>query len=153
MRTRIGVIATAVTLATAAVTVPLATASPDNENRLVIGIDVDFHGSHATGTFAACCAINDHGNAAADILSFKPTAGDQATFQATNTFTGQNGTITILLNGVTGPLSSQVHIARAHWTLISGTGAYTNLHADGRLTAVTDDTNNSLAAIANGEAH
>jgi hypothetical protein len=153
MRTRISLIATLITLALAAVTVPLATASGDSDNRLVIGIKLTFDSStHATGSFAACCAVNDHGSAEANILSFKPT-GDEASFKATNTYTGANGTFKILLTGVTGPLSSQIHIARAHWTVTSGTGAYTTLHGGGRLTAVTDDTNGSLAGVANGHAH
>ena len=153
MRTRIGLIASSITLAAIAVTVPLATASPANDNRLVIGIKLTFDSStHAAGSFAACCAVNDAGSAEANILSFTPTAGDQATFQATNTYTGEHGTFKILLDGVTGPLTSQRHIARAHWTVIGGTGAYTTLHGEGRLTAVTDDSNGSLAAIATGEA-
>jgi hypothetical protein len=155
MRTRTSLIATLIALAIAAVTVPLATASPDRTNRLTIGIDLDFDSSaHATGTFAACCAVNDHGPAVAQILSYVPNADEnQATFKATNTYTGQNGAFTILLDGVTGPLSSHVHIARADWRVIGGTGAYTGLHGDGRLTAVTDDTNGSLTGVATGEAH
>ena len=151
MRTRTSLIATLLTLAVVAVAVPLATASPANDNRLVIGIKLTFDSStHASGSFAACCAVNDAGSAQANILSYTPS-GDQATFKATNTYTGHNGTFEILLTGVTGPLTSPIHIARAHWTVISGTGAYTNLHGDGRLTAVTDDTNGSLAGIATGE--
>lgn len=156
MRARTSLIAALITLALIAVAVPLATASPDHGNRLTIGIDLDFDSSgvHAAGTFAACCAVNDHGRAHAQILSYKPNGDEnQATFRATNTYTGTRGTFTILLNGVTGPLSSKVHIAHAHWTVISGTRAYASLHADGRLTAVTDDTNGSLAAIARGELH
>src|SRR5690348_5440054 len=135
MRTRIGVIAMAVMLAIAAVAVPFATASPDRTNRLTIGIDLDFDSSaHATGTFAGC-AVNGHGPAVAQILSYVPNADEnQATFKATNTYTGQNGTFTILLDGVTGPLSSNVHVARADWRVIGATGAYTGLHGDGRLT-------------------
>lgn len=153
MRTRTSLIATLLTLAVVAVAVPLATASPANDNRLVIGIKLTFDSPtspHASGSFAACCAVNDAGSAEANILSYTPS-GDQATFKATNTYTGHNGTFEILLKGVTGPLTSPIHIARAHWTVISGTGAYTNLHGDGRLTAVTDDTNGSLAGIATGE--
>jgi hypothetical protein len=154
MRTRTGLIATLITLALVAVAVPLATASPANDSRLVIGVKLTFDSStHAAGSFAACCAVNDAGSAQANILSFTPIAGDQASFKAINAFSGEGGTFEILLEGVTGPLSSPRHIARAHWTVISGTGAYTTLHGDGRLTAVTDDTNGSLAAIADGEGH
>ena len=151
MRTRTSLIATLLTLAVVAVAVPLATASPANDNRLVIGIKLTFDSStHASGSFAACCAVNDAGSAEANILSYTPS-GDQATFKATNTYTGHNGTFEILLKGVTGPLTSPIHIARAHWTVISGTGAYTNLHGEGRLTAVTDESDGSLAGIATGE--
>jgi hypothetical protein len=154
MRTRISVIVTLITLALVAIAVPLATASPANNNGLVIGIELTFHSStHATGSFAACCAVNDHGSAEATILSFKPTTGDQATFKATNTYIGQDGTFKILLKGVTGPLTSKRHIARAYWTVISGSGAYANLRGKGRLTALTDDTNGSLTAIASGNTH
>ena len=42
----------------------------------------------ASGTFAACCAVNDHGPAVAQILSYVPNADEnQATFKATNTYT------------------------------------------------------------------
>jgi hypothetical protein len=154
MRTRTGLIATLITLAVVAVAVPLAGASGVNDNRLTIGIKLTFDSSsHAAGSFAACCAVNDHGSAEANILSFKATTGDEATFRATNTYAGANGTFTILLTGETGPLSSQIHIARAHWTVVSGTGAYATLHGAGRLTAVTDDTNGSLAGVADGHAN
>jgi hypothetical protein len=46
MRTRTSLIATLLTLAVAAVTVPLATASPANDNRLVIGIKLTFRQLH-----------------------------------------------------------------------------------------------------------
>ena len=67
MRTRTSLIATLLTLAVVAVAVPLATASPANDNRLVIGIKLTFDSStHASGSFAACCAVNDAGSAAAN---------------------------------------------------------------------------------------
>jgi hypothetical protein len=151
MRTRISLIAVAITLALVAVTVPLARASEANDNRLVIGIQLTFDSSkHARGSFAACCVVNHHGGAEATIQSLNETTG---LFEATNTYTGANGTFTIQLKGVTGPLSSPRHIARAHWTVTSGTGAYATLHGKGRLTAVTDGTNGSLTGVADGEAH
>jgi hypothetical protein len=150
MPTRISLIATLITLALVAVTVPLARANDANDNRLVIGIQLTFDSSkHASGSFAACCAVNDHGGAEATIKSLNETTGD---FEATNTYTGANGKFTILIKGVTGPLSSPRHIARAHWTVTGGTSAYGTLHGKGRLTAVTDATNGSLTGVADGEA-
>jgi hypothetical protein len=153
MRNRISLIATVTTLALLALTVPLAGATGGNDHRLVIGLKLTFDSpTHAGGSFAACCAVIDHGSAEANILSFKPITADQATFQATNTYTGANGSFKILLTGVTGPLTNQIHIARAHWSVISGTGAYTNLEGGGQLTAVTDESNGSLTGVADGHA-
>jgi hypothetical protein len=153
MSTRIKIIVTLVALAAVAVSVPLAAASRANDSRLVIGIRLDFDSpTHAAGTFAACCAVNDDGAAEAQVLSFVPK-GDKATFEATNTFSGQKGSFTILLSGVTGPLASDRHIARAQWRVIDGSGAYAQLGGEGQLTAVTDETNGFLTAIANGEGH
>lgn len=154
MRTRTSLIACIFTFVLVAVTAPLAAARAPNDHGLVIGVRLTFDSStHAAGSFAACCAVNDDGSAEAHISSFTPTSGDKAIFEATNTYTGAFGSFTIQLNGVTGPLDSQRHVARAHWTVISGSGAYASLHGDGRLTAVTDEKDRSLAAVANGEAH
>jgi hypothetical protein len=155
MSRRIKLIGALVALAAVAVTVPLALASRTNDNRLVIGVRVDFDSStHATGTFAACCAVNDDGTAEAQVLSFDPNkAGTEATFRATNTFNGQKGSFTIQLRGVTGPLDSPRHIAHASFRVIDGTGAYARLDGDGQLTAVTDETNGSLTGVAEGEGH
>ena len=64
----LGVLVAAIT--GAAVAVPLA-ASADRDHRLVIGVRVNFVSStHAEGTFAACCAVNDNGAAQADVTAF-----------------------------------------------------------------------------------
>jgi hypothetical protein len=154
MRMRVKIIGALVALAAVAVTVPLALASRTDDNRLVIGVRVNFDSStHAAGTFSACCAVNDDGTAEAQVLSFEPKAGNDATFKATNTFVGQKGSFTILLRGVTGPLDSDRHIAHAGWRVIDGSGAYADLRGEGELTAVTDETNGFLTAVAEGEGH
>jgi hypothetical protein len=151
MSTRFKILVTLFALAAVAVTVPLAAASRENDSRLVIGIRLNFDSStHAAGTFAACCAVNDDGVAEAQVLSFAPRGDDEGVFEATNTYVGQKGSFTILLRGVTGPLDSERHVARARWRVIHGSGAYAQLSGEGQLTAVTDETNGFLSGVAVG---
>jgi hypothetical protein len=137
------------------VTVPLVASADDHgksdEHRLTIGVRLDFTSStKAVGTFAACCKVNDAGKASATITSFTPR-GSRADFEATNTFDGSKGSITIRLRGTTGPLGSDRHVARGHWRIIDGSGSYENLRGRGRLTAVTDQTTGALTGIDEGE--
>jgi hypothetical protein len=132
--------------------VPL-TASADRDHPLTIGVRLDFTtATEATGTFAACCEVNDAGAASAEVTSFIEH-GNRARFEATNTFDGSKGSFTTLLRGTTGPLGSDRHIARGHWRVIGGTGAYENLEGQGKLTAVTDQTTGALTGIEDGQGH
>jgi hypothetical protein len=131
----------------AATTVPLA-ASAHRDEKLVIGVRVDFvSDTHAEGTFAACCAVNDSGDAQADVTSFTVKRNDIAEFEAIETFAGSQGTFRLALRGTTGPLGSPNHVARGRWRVIDGTGAYANLEGDGRFTAVTNQATGALTAI------
>jgi hypothetical protein len=135
----------------AATTVPLA-ASAERDEELVIGVRVDFvSSSHAEGTFAACCAVNDSGTAQADVTSFTVKRNDMGEFDAIESFAGSKGTFRLALRGTTGPLSSPRHIARGRWRVIDGTGAYDDLEGHGRFTAVTDQATGALTAINRGE--
>jgi hypothetical protein len=132
--------------------VPLA-ASADRDRRLVIGLRLDFTSStHAVGTFAACCAVNDTGPAQADVTSFTPGKHNTARFTATENLAGSQGTITLALRGTTGPLDSPNHIARGKWKVLQGTGAYVGLRGRGKFTAVTNQTTGALTAINEGKA-
>ena len=138
----------------AAVAVPLA-ASADRNHRLVIGVRVNFvppSSPHADGTFAACCAVNDNGAAQADVTAFSVKNDNTGAFEAIETFSGSQGSFRLALRGTTGPLSSLRHIARGHWSVLDGTGAYAGMKGEGNFTAVTDETNGALTAINDGEA-
>ena len=138
--------------AVALAVIPL-TASADRDHPLTIGVRLDFtSATEAAGTFAACCEVNDAGAASAEVTSFTEH-GNSARFEATNTFDGSKGSFTILLRGRSGPLGSDRHIARGHWRVIGGTGAYENLEGQGRLTAVTDLTTGALTGIDDGKGH
>jgi hypothetical protein len=135
----------------AAATVPLASA--DRDQRLLIGVRLNFvSSSHADGTFAACCAVNDGGTAQADITAFTAN-GDTGRFEAIETFNGSNGSFRLALRGTTGPLSSPRHVAQGTWRVLDGTGAYAGLSGDGKFKAVTDENaGGALTAINSGEA-
>ena len=122
-----------------------------SDHRLVIGVRVDFTSpTHADGTFSACCAVNDTGQAQADVTLFVPHENNTATFEATETFSGSEGTFVAELRGQTGPLDSARHIARGRWRVVSGTGAYEDLRGHGAFTAVTNQTTGALTAVNDG---
>jgi len=141
-------------LTAASLAVPLAASGDRHElERLAIGIRVDFtSATHASGTFVACCAVNDSGTATAVVTSFVPKPnGSEARFEATERFVGSQGTFTLALRGTTGPLTSPRHIARGHWSVTGGTGAYADLRGNGSFMAVTDTTTGALTAINRGQ--
>lgn len=151
MNRKLLVAALIVLVAVVATTAAAATGSGGgSDHRLVIGVRVDFTGpTHAEGTFNACCAVNDSGRAQADVTSFVPH-GNTATFEATETFSGSEGTFVAELRGRTGPLDSPRHIARGRWRVVSGTGAYEDLRGHGVFTAVTNQTTGALTAVNDG---
>ena len=116
-----------------------------------IGVRLDFSSStQADGSFAVCCSVTDSGPAHAEVTSYVEK-GDHARFEATNTFTGEKGSFTILLRGTTGPLGSSVHVASGRWRVTEGSGAYAELEGNGRFTAVTNQATGALTAIDEGK--
>jgi hypothetical protein len=140
-------LAVSLVLAVGALVVPLA--SSHDSGRITIGVRLNFAQPEAAGTFAACCAFTDSGTATAEITRYDPE-GDHFRFEATNTFVGSDGSFTLRLRGVTGPAESEVHVARARWVVVGGTGAYAGMEGRGTLTAVTDQTTGELTAIDKG---
>jgi len=139
--------------ATASATIPLA-ASAEGMSPLVIG--ARFSLETGMGTFSACCALSDSGTAALEITSFDER-GNEGVFEATNTFTGADGSFTIAIRGTTGPLvidgaENPRHIARGRWHVISGTGDYVGLKGHGALTAMSDYVAGTLTAVDDGVA-
>ena len=139
--------------AMASTTIPLA-ASAEGMHSLVIG--ARFSLETGTGTFSACCAVNDSGSASLEITSFE-ARGNEGVFEATNTFTGQDGSFTISIRGTTGPLTidgleNPRHVARGKWRITSATGDYVGLHGHGSLTAMSDFVAGTLTAIDEGRA-
>jgi hypothetical protein len=146
----IGAVA-AVALAATAVPFAAFADGDGDDDAATIGVRLDFSSAtQADGSFAVCCAVTDAGPAQAEVTSFVER-GDHARFEATNTFSGANGTFVILLRGRTGPLGSPVHVARGRWRVVEGTGAYARLEGNGRFTAVTNQATGALTAVDEGE--
>ena len=101
MRKRILLALTLLLAAAASAIIPLA-ASAEGMRSLVIG--AKFSLETGTGTFSACCAVSDSGTASLEITLFEER-GNEAVFEATNTFAGQDGSFTISIRGTTGPLT------------------------------------------------
>jgi hypothetical protein len=153
MSKRIVIGAVAVAAIVAAVVPFAAFADGDGHggNAAKIGVRLDFSSStQADGSFAVCCTVTDSGPAHAEVTSYVEE-GDHARFEATNTFTGERGSFTILLRGTTGPSGSPVHVARGRWRVTEGSGSYAELEGKGRFTAVTNQATGALTAIDEGE--
>jgi hypothetical protein len=132
----------------AAATVPLA-ASADRDDELVLGVRLSLVSGQ--GSFAACCAVNDSGTASVTITP-GAVRRNRLEFEAIETFVGSRGTFRLALRGTSGPLDSDIHVARGSWRAIGGTGAYDDFEARGRFTAVTNTRTGDLTAINKGEA-
>lgn len=146
----IAAIAAAAVVGTVAPFAAFADGGEDGEE-VTIGVRLDFSSAtQADGTFAMCCAVTDSGTAQAEVTSFVEQ-GDHARFEATNTYTGAKGTLTILLRGTTGPLVSPVHVARGRWRVVDGTGDYAGLDGKGHFTAVTNQETGALTGVFEGE--
>jgi hypothetical protein len=122
-----------------------------DDDAATIGVRLDFSSAtQAAGTFAVCCSVTDSGTAQAEVTSFVEQ-GDQARFEATNTYTGAKGEFTIQLRGTTGPLGSPVHVARGRWRVVAGSGDYAGLEGKGHFTAVTNQETGALTGVFEGE--
>ena len=146
----LGAVTAAAIIATVVPFAAFADGDWDHGDPVKIGVRLDFSSStEADGSFAVCCSVTDSGTAHAEVTSYVEE-GDHARFEATNAFTGENGSFTILLRGTTGPLSSPVHVARGRWHVTEGSGAYADLEGKGRFTAVTNQSTGALTAIDKG---
>lgn len=153
MGKRVLLVLTLLLAAAATAAIPLA-ASGKGNSPLVIG--ARFSLETGTGTFSACCAVSDSGSASLEITSFT-VRGNEGVFEATNTFTGAQGSFTIAIRGTTGPLTidgveNPRHIARGRWQIASATGDYVGLQGHGDLTAMSDFAAGTLTAIDDGVA-
>lgn len=108
-----------------------------------------------SGTFAATGAFSDSG--AINNLSIGFSALGAPEFGITHVtvlFTGDDGTFTLKAQ-ITETLTSDPNVLTdmGTWTIISGTGAYADLHGRGTVTGAVDDNVPLISRTYQGEVH
>lgn len=123
--------ATVSTIAFAVAALALVTAAPSAAATAPQPIRIDLNGvvtgpESFRGTFVASGVVNDSG-AYTGTFRF---AGN--TIHVVKTLVGSKGTITLKTDAVVVPTSpTTIGFQAGHWNVVSGTGAYADLHATG----------------------
>jgi hypothetical protein len=123
-------------------------------HKLLIGFELHFIGPDSTsGTFVASGAAQDAGTSnVEDILLVPFGHHDRARLSGKQTFTGAQGTIVTRFSGIARDVSSPHQSGRGRFAVVSGTGAYADLHAIGTFTIVVDAAGNHLIGTEVGHA-
>ena len=133
------------------VALPLA-ASAESQHRLTLSVRYNLNPGPpitGTGTWAACCAIDDAGTTQG-VVNITGMKNDYATIEGTHTFQSPRGTFSDVYKGTLGPLSSVRQIAEGHAKLLGGTGAYANVRGTVRFTVVVDGATGTGTGIHEG---
>jgi hypothetical protein len=157
MRGRVAFAAAALAAVVALVVVPLTSAS-SVDTRLEIGYNLQLFGpgigpGGSAGTFVASGAVHDSGTVTGH-NTITPIGNDgDGRIEGTITLVGQLGTITEEFQGLAGPLGALHTAAHGTFTILGGTGAYADLHADGTFLTVADFTANQAIRTDDGAAN
>jgi hypothetical protein len=128
------------------------TAEPSTVNartashKVLIGFELHFTGADTTsGTFVASGAVQDAGASNVEDFTLVPFGRqDRARLAGNQTFTGAQGAIVTRFRGIASGVSSPYQSGRGRFEVVSGTGAYTELHGRGTFTIVVDVAGNHL---------
>jgi len=127
------------------------TASANDENRVVVGVELHFTGPNsASGTFSAALAVSDSGSTSAT-FTVTPREDDEGVLEGNEVFNGMLGSFTVHFRGTAFPLSSQRQVGEGRWRVISGTRAYANLRGRGSFLVVADNVTGTVKGSLNGE--
>jgi hypothetical protein len=123
-------------------------------HKLLIGFELHFTGPDSTsGTFVASGAVQNAGTSnVEDILLVPFGHHDRARLSGKQTFTGAQGTIVTCFRGIARDVSSPHQSGRGRFAVVSGTGAYAELHGRGTFTIVVDAAGNHLIGTEAGHA-
>ena len=139
----------------AGTTSPSAAAARGTSHELVIGFELHFTGPGTTsGTFVASGAVQDAGTSDVDHFVQTPFGHQgRAKISGDQVFTGARGAIVTRFNGSGGDVSSLQQSASGRFEVVSGTGAYADLHGRGTFTIVVDIAGNHLIGTEVGRVH
>jgi hypothetical protein len=139
MKGKLMLVAAALAVATAFVAVPL-TAASSIDQKLEIGQSLHFAGGPgvSAGTFVASGAIRDSGTVTSHATITPLGNQDDGQLEGSETFVGALGTFTTEFSGIAGPVGAPHEAAQGTFRVVSGTGAYADLHAQGTFLIVVD---------------
>jgi hypothetical protein len=155
MNRRLWLAASFVVVLVAAVGIPLGASASSVDTRLQIGFSLHFTGPTSTaGTFVASGAVRDSGTSIVTDLTLTPQGNqDDARLAGTQTFIGQQGTITTTFLGLAGPLNDPHQAGKGTFEIIDGTGAYAEIEGHGTFLVVVDVSTNQLIGTEDGQAN
>ena len=130
-----------------AATLTLAPASPATSGQAVT-INSQIQTGPFTGTWTATGAIADSGTLIEPKVNF---VGSQLHIE--RVFTGAQGTITIHIQSTLTSVVGDTGTFTGHWVVISGTGAYANLHGRGLRAATIDLNTGIVTETLTGDGH
>ena len=130
-----------------AATLALAPASPATTGQAV-AINSQIQTGPFTGTWTATGAIADSGTLIEPNVNFR---GGQLHIE--RVFTGAQGTITIHIQSTLTSVVGDTGTFTGHWVVVSGTGAYANLHGHGLRAATINVNTGIVTETLTGEVH
>jgi uncharacterized protein YdeI (BOF family) len=131
-----------------AATLALAPASPATSGQAVT-INSQIQTGPFTGTWTATGAIADSGTLIEPNVIFV----GNGQLHIERVFTGAQGTITIRIESTLTGVVGDTGTFNGHWVVVSGTGAYINLHGQGLRAATIDLNTGIVTETLTGDAH
>jgi hypothetical protein len=153
MKGKLLLFAAALAVASALVAVPL-TAASSVDNKLAIGQTLHFLGGPGTsaGTFIASGAVRDSGTVTSQATITPLGNQDDGRLTGSETFVGALGTFTTEFSGIAGPVGAAHEAAQGTFRVVSGTGSYADLQAQGTFLIVVDFSTFQAVRTDDGEA-
>jgi hypothetical protein len=135
--------------------IPMGASASSVDTKLQIGFSLHFTGPTSTaGTFVASGAVRDVGTSSVTDLTLIPQGNqDDARLSGTQTFVGQQGTITTTFRGLAGPLNDPHEAGKGTFEIIDGTGAYADIKGHGTFLVVLDVSTNQIIGTEDGQAN
>lgn len=138
-------------VAAAVLVIPLG-ASAHPETQLTIAVRYTLTSpTTATGTFSACCDIDDSGTTTASITITR-VEDDVVFFECEHNFFGTLGSFHDVCKGegTLHPAGSSRQLVMGHFEFVAGTGAYAGIKGHGKFELVLDGTNGTATGIHEG---
>ena len=125
--------------------------SASTSQAVTINSQIDLNTEPATGTWTATGGIADSGTLSEPVLN--PVGVGSLQLHIERVLVGGQGSITIRIQSSLTGFSEGIGSFTGHWVVISGTGAYTDLHGEGLRTATADVNAGIVTETLTGNVH